>query len=77
MNLDEPSAWPDIFGSWRDAYTIRRFWTYVGAEQLLVSFIDFFHQTEMASNCPICEFQTVLRFVSGHVITDSVLVRRF
>ena len=55
MNLDEPSAWPDIFGSWKNAYTIRRFWTYVGAE-LLVPFADFFRQTDMASTCSTCEY---------------------
>ncbi|KAH7882352.1 membrane bound O-acyl transferase family-domain-containing protein [Phlebopus sp. FC_14] len=26
MGLYEPRLWPDIFGRWRDAYTIRRFW---------------------------------------------------
>ncbi|KAG6327703.1 hypothetical protein ID866_11386, partial [Astraeus odoratus] len=25
-NIHQPSLWPDPFGSWKDAYTIRRFW---------------------------------------------------
>lgn len=25
-NLFEPSTWPQLFGYWKDAYTIRRFW---------------------------------------------------
>ncbi|KIM64492.1 hypothetical protein SCLCIDRAFT_15243 [Scleroderma citrinum Foug A] len=25
-NLSEPSTWPPLFGYWKDAYTIRRFW---------------------------------------------------
>lgn len=26
LGLYEPRVWPDLFGSWRDAYTVRRFW---------------------------------------------------
>ncbi|KAG2145201.1 membrane bound O-acyl transferase family-domain-containing protein [Suillus clintonianus] len=26
LGLNEPRMWPDLFGSWRDAYTIRRAW---------------------------------------------------
>ncbi|KAG6329409.1 hypothetical protein ID866_9680, partial [Astraeus odoratus] len=25
-NIHEPSQWPDPFGYWKDAYTVRRFW---------------------------------------------------
>ena len=24
--LQEPRVWPDVFGHWKDAYTVRRFW---------------------------------------------------
>lgn len=27
--FSEPKRWPDLFGKWRDAYTIRRIWGYV------------------------------------------------
>jgi hypothetical protein len=26
LGLYEPRMWPDLFGSWRDAYTVRRAW---------------------------------------------------
>ncbi|KAG2137383.1 membrane bound O-acyl transferase family-domain-containing protein [Suillus bovinus] len=26
LGLHEPRMWPDLFGSWRDAYTVRRAW---------------------------------------------------
>ncbi|OBZ71261.1 hypothetical protein A0H81_08450 [Grifola frondosa] len=26
LGLSEPSDWPDVYGSWSDAYTVRRFW---------------------------------------------------
>ena len=26
LGLSEPKSWPVVFGRWRDAYTIRRFW---------------------------------------------------
>ena len=26
FGFSEPSQWPDEFGSWADAYTVRRFW---------------------------------------------------
>lgn len=26
LGLQEPRQWPDMFGDWREAYTIRKFW---------------------------------------------------
>ena len=26
MGLHDPRVWPDLFGAWGDAYTVRRFW---------------------------------------------------
>ncbi|KAI0926545.1 hypothetical protein AcW1_002493 [Taiwanofungus camphoratus] len=26
LGLSEPKDWPDLYGSWADAYTVRRFW---------------------------------------------------
>ena len=26
IGLHDPKMWPDIFGFWEDAYTVRRFW---------------------------------------------------
>ena len=26
IGLHHPRMWPDLFGAWRDAYTVRRFW---------------------------------------------------
>ncbi|KAI6164408.1 hypothetical protein EDD17DRAFT_1474585 [Pisolithus thermaeus] len=26
LNLSKPQAWPQLFGRWKDAYTIRKFW---------------------------------------------------
>ena len=29
LGLSRPEDWPDTFGSWSDAYTLRRLWGYV------------------------------------------------
>jgi len=29
IGIDDPSSWPDYFGKFRDAYTLRSFWGYV------------------------------------------------
>ena len=29
LGLSSPALWPDVWGRWRDAYTVRRFWGYV------------------------------------------------
>ena len=26
LGLHEPKMWPDVFGAWGDAYTVRRLW---------------------------------------------------
>lgn len=26
LHLSEPHQWPDVFGRWSDAYTVRRYW---------------------------------------------------
>lgn len=39
LGLSEPQYWPVVYGSWKEAYTVRRFWR---CEQLalLVNFND-------------------------------------
>ncbi|KAI6122705.1 hypothetical protein EDD16DRAFT_1704977 [Pisolithus croceorrhizus] len=34
VNLNEPQAWPQPFGHWKDAYTIRKFWGKVWHQML-------------------------------------------
>ncbi|KAI6119574.1 membrane bound O-acyl transferase family-domain-containing protein [Pisolithus croceorrhizus] len=34
VNLNEPQAWPQLFGHWKDAYTIRKFWGKVWHQML-------------------------------------------
>ena len=29
IGIDDPSSWPDYFGKFKDAYTLRSFWGYV------------------------------------------------
>lgn len=29
LGFSSPTLWPDMWGSWRDAYTLRKFWGYV------------------------------------------------
>ena len=29
LGVGQPEDWPDMFGDWSDAYTVRRFWGYV------------------------------------------------
>ena len=31
LGLSRPEDWPDTFGLWEDAYTLRRLWGYVGS----------------------------------------------
>ncbi|KAI6112837.1 membrane bound O-acyl transferase family-domain-containing protein [Pisolithus sp. B1] len=34
LNLNKPQAWPQLFGRWKDAYTIRKFWGKVWHQML-------------------------------------------
>ncbi|KAI6120485.1 hypothetical protein EV401DRAFT_1407107 [Pisolithus croceorrhizus] len=34
LNLSKPQAWPQLFGRWKDAYTIRKFWGKVWHQML-------------------------------------------
>ncbi|KIJ61449.1 hypothetical protein HYDPIDRAFT_96601 [Hydnomerulius pinastri MD-312] len=44
----EPSSWPDVFGHWRDAYTLRRFWGQTW-HQLLRRFLGAFGKSASRS----------------------------
>ncbi|KAI6151470.1 hypothetical protein EDD17DRAFT_1136634 [Pisolithus thermaeus] len=44
VNFDEPQAWPQPFGHWKNAYTIRKFWgcgiSFFGTTSLSLAPID-------------------------------------
>ena len=61
-NLSEPSTWPPLFGYWKDAYTIRRFWAYVDADPLLILFINYFARRT---------WHQILRYVSTKLRSDA------
>ena len=48
----EPSSWPNVFGKWEDAYTIRRFWGYVILQcvRVLCSNVFFWRTVELGTN---------------------------
>ncbi|KAF9226390.1 hypothetical protein BS17DRAFT_777171 [Gyrodon lividus] len=79
--LYEPRSWPDVFGRWRDAYTVRRFWGRTW-HQLLRRFLGGIgNATTRAigvsprSRCSLLLQVLIAFFISGlvHVAGDVML----
>ncbi|TFK98870.1 hypothetical protein BDV98DRAFT_627845, partial [Pterulicium gracile] len=63
--FSEPKRWPDLFGKWRDAYTIRRIWGYVFHSPILITHLQFTSRLSSAA-------ATALRLPRGTRISSNV-----